>query len=121
MSQRAIDWEVASESDQGFEPCLSVPTVLPTMKVRPLRRVGVVKLYSPRKSYGLVATTTQPCDALFSIDDVAPGDRALLNCGQTVTFEIVMGPDGHAAKQIRIDATTLPPPPDDAMISKGWR
>jgi len=121
MTQHAIDWDVASECEQGFEAGLPVPAVLPVMKARPMRRVGVVKLYSPAKSYDLVATTAQPCDAIFNIDDVAPGDRARLNCGQTVTFEMVAGPDGHAAKQIRIDATTLPPLPDDAMISKGWR
>ena len=69
----------------------------------------------------MVATTAQPCDAIFNIDDVAPDDRARLNCGQAVTFEMIAGPDGPSAKQIRIDGTTLPPPPDDAMISKGWR
>jgi cold shock CspA family protein len=120
MTQSAIDWELAPDGEQ-VDAGLLLPAVLPRVKKPSTRRVGVVKLYSPRKSYGLVATTEQPCDAIFNIDDVAPGDREQLNCGQTVTFEMVAGPDGHAAKQIRIDATTLPPPPDDALISKGWR
>ena len=60
-------------------------------------------------------------DAIFNIDDVAPCDRPRLNCGQTVSFELVVGPDGHAAKQIRIDTTTLPPGPDEKHASKGWR
>jgi cold shock CspA family protein len=121
MSQRAIDWDIAPEGDQGSDAVTLAPAVLPVRRVPITRRVGIVKWYSPPKSYGMVATAGQPCDAIFSIDDVAPGDRPRLNCGQTVSFELVAGPDGHAAKQIRIDATTLPPPPDDELTSKGWR
>ena len=33
----------------------------------------------------------------------------------------VNGERAKPAKEIRIDGTTLPPPPDDEMISKGWR
>lgn len=121
MTQRAMDWDIAPQSDQSAEARAFLPAILPIPKVPTTRRVGIVKWYSPPKSYGMVATMAHPCDAIFNIDDVAPDDRPRLNCGQTVSFELVVGPDGHAAKQIRIDATTLPPPPDDAMASKGWR
>ena len=121
MTHRAIDWDIAPQGDASAEPGVYSPAVLPIPKKPITRRVGVVKWYSPPKTYGMVATAGQSCDAIFNIDDVAPGDRPRLNCGQTVSFELVVGPDGHAAKQIRIDATTLPPPPDDKMTSKGWR
>ena len=121
MTQRAIDWDVAPEGDASADLGHFSPAVLPILKMPITRRVGVVKWYSPPKSYGMVATSGQACDAIFNIDDVAPKDRAQLNCGQTVSFELVVGPDGHAAKQIRIDTTTLPAPPDHEMTSKGWR
>lgn len=121
MAQRAIDWEFAPESDQMPDSDIQSPAVLPIPKAPVTRHVGVVKWYSPPKYYGLVETAAHDCDAIFNIEDVAPDDRGKLDCGQAVTFEMVAGPDGHAAKQIRIDGTTLPPVPDDAMISKGWR
>jgi len=121
MTQRAIDWDVAPEGELTSDSEIRWPAVLPSPKVRAIRHVGVVKAYAPAKTYGLVEEATHRCDAIFSIDDVAPHDRGRLDCGQTVTFEMVEGPDGRLAKQIRIDLTTLPPPPDEAMMLRGWR
>jgi cold shock CspA family protein len=115
MAQRALEWESASDGEPEFLP----PIVVPIAKNRLTRKVGVVKQFSPAKTYGLVAGPTG--DALFSIDDVAVSDRARLGTGQAVTFEIFHGPDGQTARQIRIDATDLPPPPPGDFFSKGWR
>jgi cold shock CspA family protein len=115
MAQRALEWDTASEGDPDTQP----PIVVPIRKLRLTRQVGVVKDYAPPRTYGLVAS--EKGDALFSIEDVAAADRAKLFAGQTVTFEIVDGPDGQTARQIRIDATTLPPPPPGDFFSKGWR
>lgn len=118
MTYRAINWDVAPECE-GARPW--VPPVMPLPKARATRRVGIVKAYSPQKTYGMVASAGCNSDAIFCIDDVAHADRARLDSGQPVTFEIVEGPDGSTAKRIRLDATTLPPPPNDALISRGWR
>jgi cold shock CspA family protein len=120
MSHSAIDWELASQ-DPVIDPDVLAPAVLPIFKQHVTRRVGVVKAYSPRKTYGLVETADEHGDAIFNIDDVDPCDRPKLDNGQTVTFHTIAGPDGLAAKEIRIDATTLPPMPDPAMLAKGWR
>ena len=117
MAQRAT----SKASVNGKDADNLVPSVLPVTKPRVTRRVGVIKAYSPRKSYGLVAGAGEESDAIFSIDDVAPADRTRLDSGQTVTFHVVKGPDGLAAKEIRIDATTLPPLPDETAILRGWR
>jgi cold shock CspA family protein len=119
MAQRAIDWEVAPEGDSSYDPDNLPPIVVPRPRRRRTRHVGIVKLYAPAKSYGLVAS--EAGDAIFNIDDVEACDRARLDSGQTVTFEVVEGPDGQTARRIRIDATTLPPRPDDGLVSKGWR
>lgn len=118
MAQRAIEWEVASEGDTTDKDNLP-PIVVPIPRRRLTRHVGVVKLYAPAKSYGLVASDTG--DAIFNIDDVAACDRAKLDNGQPVTFEVFEGPDGQTARHIRIDGTTLPPRPDAGLVSKGWR
>jgi len=118
MSNRAINWDVAPECENSG---LFVPVLLPLPKPRATRRVGVVKAYSPMKAYGMVASAGSQNDAIFAIEDVAAADRASLDSGQTVTFEMIDGPDGCTAKRIQRDATTLPPPPNDAMILKGWR
>jgi cold shock CspA family protein len=119
MSHSAIDWTIAPQGEP--ERDLTAPAVFPVFKPVEHRRVGVIKTYSPRKAYGLVETADEHSAAIFNIDDVAPCDRARLGNGQTVTFHTVYGPDGLAAKSIRIDATTLPPLPDDTMLSRGWR
>lgn len=116
MAQRAID---AAPEGNAYDPELRPPVVLPILRRRLTRQVGVVKQYAPAKTYGLVAGETG--DALFSIDDVAACDRGKLDNGQAVTFEVVHGPDGQTARQIRIDATTLPPPPPGDLFYKGWR
>ena len=121
MSQLATSQAVEPAYDPRPDAGLYVPAALPVRKAPATRRVGVVKAYTPRKTYGMVEAAGKDCDAIFCIEDVAPGDRPHLDSGQAVTFEIVEGPDGSAARQIRIDTTTLPPPPDDAMISRGWR
>lgn len=121
MAQSAIDWEVAPDSSATYDPDNQWPAVFPIARAPVVRQVGVVKAYTPAKVYGLVEDLAGRCDAVFCIDDVAPGDRSKLGCGQTVTFEMVEGPDGRAAKQIRIDLTSLPPPPHAGLISKGWR
>jgi len=118
MVQYAIDWEVAPEGDTTDRDNLP-PIVVPIPRRRLTRHVGVVKLYAPAKTYGLVASDTG--DAIFNIDDVAACDRATLGNGQTVTFEVVEGPDGQTARRIRVDGTTLPPRPDAGLVSKGWR
>ena len=120
MAQRAITWDIAP-TNGSKDPDNLVPSVLPIAKPRVTRRVGVIKSYSPRKSYGLVAGAGEADDAIFNIDDVAPADRQRLDSGQTVSFHVVNGPDGLAAKEVRIDATTLPPLPDETMLSRGWR
>jgi len=123
MTQRAIDWDVASNGHPApalADSDIEWPTVLPAPRVKPTRRVGVVKSYTPPKAYGLVEEASQG-DAIFCIDDVLPNDRPKLGSGQTVTFEVVEGSDGRAAKRIRIDATTLPPAPEPTMVSRGWR
>jgi len=119
--ERAMDWDVAPAYGPGMAGGASAPTVLPAARRKPTRFVGIVKDYTPRKAFGLVEAMSKQGAAIFNIEDVVPSDRARLGLGQTVTFEMVAGPDGAAAKQIRIDGTTLPPPPDDEMISKGWR
>ena len=108
-------------ASQEREADALAPAVLPVFKRAETRRVGVVKSFSPRKTYGLVETADEQMDAIFNIDDVDPSDRPKLGSGQTVTFHMVIGPDGLAAKAIRIDGTTLPPLPDDSMMLKGWR
>jgi cold shock CspA family protein len=119
MAQRAIDWEVQPEGDTLRDPDLQPPIVFPIQRRRLTRHVGVVKQYAPAKSYGLVGSDCG--DALFSIDDVAVCDRAKLDNGQTVTFEVFDGPDGQTARHVRIDGTTLPPRPDASSVSRGWR
>lgn len=121
MAHSAINRDVAPEFEARIDARIYVPVVLPRPKVRVTRRVGTVKAYSPSRVYGLVEPAALDSAAIFCIEDVAPGDRAQLDSGQSVTFEMVEGPDGCAAKHIRLDATTLPPPPNEAMISKGWR
>jgi cold shock CspA family protein len=121
MAQRAINWDVAPEGDAAIDPDCIAPTVLPILKPHVTRRVGVIKAYTPRKRYGLVALADDPNDAIFDIDDVDPGDQPKLGNGLTVTFHTVDGPDGLAAKDIRIDFTTLPPLPGESMLLKGWR
>ena len=119
MSHSAIDWDVAPQGEPDRN--LGGPAVLPIFKPHATRRVGVIKSFSPRKTYGLVETADEHMDAIFNIDDVDPCDRQNLDSGQAVTFFAVKGPDGLAAKAIRIDATTLPPAPNDTMMLKGWR
>lgn len=121
MAHRVIDWELSAQKSHGMDPETVAPAVMPIFKPQVPRRVGVVKAYSPRKTYGLVQTDDEHVDAIFNIDDVAPSDRGRLGRGQTVTFRTVTGPDGLAAKEIKIDATTLPPMPDADMLAKGWR
>lgn len=120
MAQSALDWDVAPQCDTNYDDDIRPPIVLPIVKRRLTRRVGVVKQYAPSKSYGMVVGPSVG-DAIFSIDDVVACDRAKLNSGQPVTFEVVDGPDGKCARRIRIDLTTLPPPPDAGLVSKGWR
>ena len=121
VAHRVIDWEMSAQHNPGMDPEAVAPAVIPIFKQQIPRRVGVVKAYSPRKTYGLVQTDDEHADAIFNIDDVEPCDRGKLGHGQTVTFRTVTGPDGLAAKEIKIDATTLPPMPDAAMLAKGWR
>lgn len=118
MVQHAIDWDVAPEGD-GIDKDNLPPIVVPIPRRRLTRHVGIVKLYAPAKSYGLVASDAG--DAIFNIDDVDARDRAMIDNGQPVTFEVDNGPDGQTARRIRIDATTLPPRPDAGLVSKGWR
>lgn len=119
MAHSAIDWDFAPDSTQDEDNL--VPIVLPVRRPRTNRRVGIIKWFSAPKAFGLVVSPTDPCEATFNLEDVRPSDRPKLNLGQAVTFEVVNGPDGHTAKRIRIDATTLPPPPSGDFLSKGWR
>lgn len=121
MTHSAINWDVAPEFEPRLDGGIYMPAVIPSPRARVTRRVGIVKAYSPSRVYGLVEPAARDNAAIFSIEDVAPADRAKLDSGQSVTFEMVDGPDGCTAKHVRLDATTLPPPPNDAMISKGWR
>lgn len=100
---------------------LQTPVVLPVRKPAMTRHVGVVRAYSPPKLLGLVIDEVGAEDAIFCIEDVAPGDRGKLALGQSVSFHVVTERDGLIAKHIRIDTTTLPPPPTDMLISRGWR
>ena len=119
MAYSAMNW-VAPQDETANDDC-TAPTVLPVFKPLPTRRVGTIKAYSPQKRYGLVEVTDEQSDAIFEIDDVSPCDQSKLGCGQTVTFLTVHRADGLAAKDIRIDLTTLPPLPNDTMQLKGWR
>lgn len=121
MAQRAINWDLSAQEEPANDPDCIAPTVLPVFKPHVVRRVGVIKVYSPQKRYGLVEIADEQSDAIFNVDDVNPCDQPNLDCGQTVTFHAVAGPDGLAAKDIRIDLTTLPPLPHDALVQKGWR
>lgn len=121
MAQSAINWDVAPQDDPAIDPDCLPPTVIPIFKPHITRRVGVIKVYSPLKRYGLVEVAGEADDAIFDVDDVCPCDQAHLGCGQTVTFHAVAGPDGLAAKDIRIDVTSLPPLPHPSMLQKGWR
>ena len=121
MAQRAINWDLATQDEPANDPDCVAPIVFPMSKPHVVRRVGVIKAYAAHKRYGLVELAGEHGDAIFDIDDVNPCDQPNLDCGQTVTFHAVTGPDGLAAKDIRIDATTLPPMPAEAMLLKGWR
>ncbi len=121
MAQPAINWDLAPQNEPANDPDCIAPTVLPVFKPHVVRRVGVIKVYSAQKRYGLVEIADEPSNAIFEIDDVSPCDQPNLGCGQTVTFRAVTRPDGLFAKDIRIDATTLPPMPGEAMLLKGWR
>lgn len=120
MAQRAIDWDVAPANDGPHDTDIQPPVVLPIVRPRPTRRVGVVKQYAPAKLYGLVASPGVG-DAVFNIDDVDPCDRPKLDSGIAVTFEVIASPDGAIARHIRLDGTDLPPPPNEAWVSRGWR
>jgi cold shock CspA family protein len=121
MAQRAINWDLAPHDDQAADIDCVPPTVIPIFRPHATRRVGVIKVYSPQKRYGLVEVVDLHSDAIFNVDDVNPCDQPRLGCGQTVTFHAVSGPDGLAAKDIRIDGTTLPPLPHPSLLQKGWR
>jgi cold shock CspA family protein len=119
MARRAVDWATSGEQGEAFNGV--PPVVMPAQAIPITRKVGVVKWYSRPKAFGYIVAFGEPCDAFFELEDVAPGDRARLDSGQTVTFEVAFGPDGNSARQIRIDTTTLPPPPNDDLVLKGWR
>lgn len=121
MAQRAIDWNAAPHDEPANDPDCAPPIVVPVFRPHATRRVGVIKVYSPHKRYGLVEVADERSDAIFNVDDVDPCDQPRLDCGQTVTFHAVSGPDGLAAKDIRIDGTTLPPLPHPSLLQKGWR
>lgn len=126
MAQRAANWDVAPEggstaSSDFRSPVVDWPTILPVNKPRAIRRVGTVQTLAPRKNLGVIIDDTDAKDALFSLDDVDPSDRGKLANGLSVTYIAVIGPDGVTAKQIQIDRTTLPPPPPELFLSKGWR
>ena len=108
-------------SPTGGRDPLRPPVALPAPKPAATRHVGVVRSYSPPKSLGLVIDEVGAENAIFCIEDVAPGDRGNLALGQSVSFQVVTERDGLIAKHIRIDTTTLPPPPPDMLISRGWR
>jgi cold shock CspA family protein len=119
-------WDIApeggkSDPSDATGPLVPWPTVLPVQKPKAIRRVGKVKSLAPRKNLGLLIDDNGGSDALFTFDDVVPADRAQLTQGQTVTFIAVIGCDGVHAKQVRIDSTTLPPPPPELLFTKGWR
>ncbi len=118
MTQSSVSQYVTPEaSGDALQP----PVVLPVRKPAVTRHVGVVRSYSPPKSLGLVIDEAGAENAIFRIEDVAPADRGSLALGQSVSFQIVTEQDGLIAKYIRIDTTTLPPPPTDMLISRGWR
>lgn len=118
MAQSSMSQYVTPEAGGD---ALQPPVVLPVRKPAVTRHVGVVRSYSPPKSLGLVIDEVGAENAIFYIEDVAPGDRGNLALGQSVSFQVVTEPDGLIAKHIRIDTTTLPPPPTDMLISRGWR
>lgn len=94
---------------------------MPMRKPQPVRRVGTVSAYFPRKAYGVLIDENGAGEALFTSDDVNPEDRHRLVPGMTVTYLALLDREGTAAKQVRIDRTTLPPPPPDQFFTKGWR
>ena len=96
-------------------------SILPVSRPREIRRVGTVRTWAPRKNFGIIVDDGGTGDATFSLEDVATADRHRIEQGLTVTYIAVIGQDGTSARQLRIDNTTLPPPPPDAFILKGWR
>lgn len=124
MAQSAMNWDVAPEGGNSGLPDNNVhtpSTVMPVRRPRLTRRVGTVRSFSPPRTLGLVIDEDSATYAIFSIDDVEPCDRNRIALGQTVSYLAVLEADGLAAKHIRIDTTSVPPPPSDALISKGWR
>ncbi len=122
MAQSAINWDVAPDgSISGLSDNYVPSTIMPVRRPRQTRRVGIVRSFSPPRTLGLVIEEDGATDAIFCIDDVEPCDRSRIALGQTVSYLAVHEADGLAAKHIRIDTTIVPPPPSDALISKGWR
>ena len=102
-----------TEPSDAKTPVIGWPTVMPVSRPRATRRVGTIASYSERKAFGLLLDENGASDAFFTTEDVAPSDRHRIRKGQTVTYLGLLDRDGMTAKQIRIDRTTLPPPPPD--------
>lgn len=110
-----------SENSGAGNVIFDWPITFPASRQRSNRRVGTIRAWHPRKNFGLLVDENGTGDATFTMDDVAPCDRTRLGVGNTVTYLAVIDRDGVSARQVRADSTTLPPPPSDAFILKGWR
>lgn len=126
MAQRASSRRgtPAPEASSIWNPdadCVGWPPVLPHNRPREIRRVGTIKAWHPRKNFGVLLDDSGTGDASFTHEDVAAKDRHLIEPGLTVSYIAVIGSDGVSARQLRVDNTTLPPPPPDMFILKGWR
>lgn len=125
MAQRASNRHGTPASEGGIWSSdaehFDWSSVLPVSRPREIRRVGSIRSWAPRKNFGIVVDEGGTGDASFSMEDVAPSDRHRIEPGVTVSYIAVIGQDGTSARHLRIDNTTLPPPPPDTFILKGWR
>lgn len=72
------------------------------------RRVGIVKWFSPARGYGFIVAVGDPRGTeLFFHHSEAHGGRHF-NDGDPVSFRIVNGPKGAAAREVRLADSPLP-------------
>ena len=121
MAPRASASKSSTPGSVDTGPALAWPVVMPVRKPQLVRRVGTVSAFFPRKAYGVLVDENGGGEALFTADDVLPEDRHRLASGVTVTYLALHERDGVSARQVRVDRTTLPPPPPDQFFTKGWR
>ena len=61
---------------------------------------GIVKFFNPKKGYGFIATSDPDRDVFLHKTGIPFG--ILVNTGDKVAFETVLGPKGPNAKIVRV-------------------